>query len=841
MIRVITKHTLRLILLCLISGLVLLWWCLYTASGMRTVIRLAEPILATQHIHIATKNLSGNFSNIHAKQLTIKLTNGTVTLQNVHLDWHPWHLLTNTLSINILSADNISTTLYDSTTPKPAHHAHSTTSPFYIPNLPNFDIGTVNIKHYSITRNGHIIAGALRYQTNQWHISAIGSISDDIGIKINSDSNGHTQTTLATITSPQYSLSARNDGTYKKNSQWQASLNTLDIDTPLGRWHLVSPTNWKYSSDSLNLPQLCLDHQKSQLCLSITKAGNNWAINLNSNVMPLSQWQSQSTQFTTLNGFAQLSLHIENDNGHFRGKTHWSVKQFAIKPIQADALIQPKSYFQLQEFTAHATWKNQQIIGAINVAVNPTNTLNYDFTIDHFPTDTLPSTIQGSIALDLQDLGALGNIIPGVTNLAGSAKGSVKLSGNAWSPKASSNLTISNGAASLPLLGIHLNHTNVSVSSPKQGKIAFKLTTQSGNGHLNASGMLQNLLNQPYFNININGHNFTVLNIPAVNIIASPKLTIKRVSGQGILSGNILVSQATINADLFKNSAQSNPDIVYVNAQGQPAPSTPTLPFNTRVTVKLGKKIHISGYGINTNLSGQVHITSTANQATIGNGLLTLHNGSYHFYGKSFIINDGHITFANSLINDPSLNITGQFEMPPTGYSGLTQKLSIGVRIQGNAQHPKITLFSAPTLSQEDILSYIVLGRPIANADQGGQAALAQAALLLADQGGDKGLIASLQSKLGIDSIAFGTLAPHQPGEQNTYTDTNPSQNSETDNTAVFVGKSITPRLHLGVGVGLFNNTQEVTSSYQLTNYLKLNASTGNDQSGADLIFTINQ
>ena len=133
--------------------------------------------------------------------------------------------------------------------------------------------------------------------------------------------------------------------------------------------------------------------------------------------------------------------------------------------------------------------------------------------------------------------------------------------------------------------------------------------------------------------------------------------------------------------------------------------------------------------------------------------------------------------------------------------------------------------------------SYIILGRPIGDSQSTGQAALAQAALMFASQGGDTGLVGSVQSKLGIDELNFGTLAPNQPAALNANPNVNTGDNS--DNTAVFIGKSFFHRFHITYGVGLFNDEQEVTGSYMITPSLKFSISNGNSQSGGDLLYIV--
>ncbi|MDA0911615.1 MAG: translocation/assembly module TamB domain-containing protein, partial [Proteobacteria bacterium] len=139
---------------------------------------------------------------------------------------------------------------------------------------------------------------------------------------------------------------------------------------------------------------------------------------------------------------------------------------------------------------------------------------------------------------------------------------------------------------------------------------------------------------------------------------------------------------------------------------------------------------------------------------------------------------------------------------------------------------------SDPSMSQTDILSYILFGQTLndANSSQASSDALSQAALLIAINEGGSGVIDELKDKLSLAEFSLGNLSNNPT---NTTNNTTTGQN----NTAVFIGKQVTSRLYLSYGVGVFTGEQQGIATFSLTPQWKLKGEVTSFDRGGDILY----
>jgi translocation and assembly module TamB len=129
------------------------------------------------------------------------------------------------------------------------------------------------------------------------------------------------------------------------------------------------------------------------------------------------------------------------------------------------------------------------------------------------------------------------------------------------------------------------------------------------------------------------------------------------------------------------------------------APSTP-LRTDMDLNVDLGPRFYLTGMGLDAALGGSMRIRYIDNRLT-GMGVLRTRSGRIDAYGQRLQLRRGTVTFQGSLDN-PLLDI----EALRTG-----DQVEAGVRVSGTAQRPRIDLISYPDVSDEEKLSWLVLGR----------------------------------------------------------------------------------------------------------------------------------
>ncbi len=147
------------------------------------------------------------------------------------------------------------------------------------------------------------------------------------------------------------------------------------------------------------------------------------------------------------------------------------------------------------------------------------------------------------------------------------------------------------------------------------------------------------------------------------------------------------------------------------------------------------------GFGLSADLQGQVHIGDNLDTR----GELRLNDGRYSAYGQRLTIRRARLLFAGP-IDQPYLDIEAIRQ---------TGDVIAGIRLSGSAEQPTTQIFSEPAMSQEQALSYLVLGRPLSTTGEDSNM-LAQAALGLGLMG-SSGLTGDLAKNLGIEDFALDT------------------------------------------------------------------------------------
>ncbi|WP_430009618.1 translocation/assembly module TamB domain-containing protein, partial [Methylophaga lonarensis] len=190
-----------------------------------------------------------------------------------------------------------------------------------------------------------------------------------------------------------------------------------------------------------------------------------------------------------------------------------------------------------------------------------------------------------------------------------------------------------------------------------------------------------------------------------------------------------------------------------------------------------------------------------------GNGEIVLTDGSYDAYGQQLRVNDGRIRFSGAAIDNPDLDIRAV--RTGTGFTA-------GIHIHGPADNPQATLFSTPSMSQDNILSHILLGRPLMQANDSDAAFLASAATGLGIRNGAM-IGEQIASSFGLDSFSVSGDTP--------------------ETTAVEIGKYLSPRLYVSYGIGVFEPVSTMQLRYTLSRLFTLRAESGLE-TGVDLLYT---
>ena len=145
------------------------------------------------------------------------------------------------------------------------------------------------------------------------------------------------------------------------------------------------------------------------------------------------------------------------------------------------------------------------------------------------------------------------------------------------------------------------------------------------------------------------------------------------------------------------------------------------------------------------------------------------------------------------------------------------ENVKVGVQMNGTLRNIESELFSTPPLPDGEIIAVLVTGRPLSEiGNQDGNALVGAITTLGINQG--QSLTNQIRNQLGLDTLTIASRG-------------------DTSDSSVMLGKYLTPRIFIRYAVGLFETQSELAIEYSISDRVKLEATSGQDQS-IDLTYT---
>jgi translocation and assembly module TamB len=455
--------------------------------------------------------------------------------------------------------------------------------------------------------------------------------------------------------------------------------------------------------------------------------------------------------------------------------------------------------------------------------------------------------ISGDIDFSTLHIQMLTDFIPDIKNTKGQLEGKIKLSGKLLDPKIASTLYLKNGQFTFPELGTTLNNINLQSNySTNNNQLKITGSFKSKENIAQLSGTIDlSKANYPTL-ISIQGNNLNFVDLPHYKISISPDIQIHLSYPKMTLTGTINIPKADITPTDFSNTTVMPDEVIYV---GMPKKQNFNLfsNFNLDLNVILGENIHIQYQDFQASLTGEIHITQTPGNTALGTGELYTTTGKYHVYGQLLTIQRGRLIYAGNALLNPGLDIraardiktittnagASEFSKTPVfqpTYIG-NDELTVGVQVHGTAKKPIIALFSNPTMSQSDMLSYLLFGTPqsqIKGTAQLGALLNATSALNANGKTPLSDMTNGIQNKLGLNELGLGSTEIF-----------NPTTGTASATTSFIVGKQLARNLYIHYSIGLFNPVSILNLRYKLSKRWAIQSETSTIDSGVDFLYTL--
>lgn len=406
------------------------------------------------------------------------------------------------------------------------------------------------------------------------------------------------------------------------------------------------------------------------------------------------------------------------------------------------------------------------------------------------------------------------------------------------------SLKISNGKIIIPRWGISASdiilsaNGNINNTVPVMGSFAMQKSIATVNGQLNLSLPLTT-------HLTLTAQNLPFINLKDYQVTLSPNLTVDYDTDNLRLNGKIDIPNATIKSINYEDVVTLPSDVEIIDDRAK-AVSLP-LSISYDIYLHVNNQFHVIYNNLNTNIAGDLHLYQDKSSVATANGELHTIKGTYKAYGMNLALENGRLIYTGNTISNPGLDLlatrkintvsvntsSNQFgvnnSFTPT-YTG-NQTIKVGVSVKGTLQKPAVTLISDSNLAQQDILSYLVFGKPKSELSPIDAVTLLSTMTLENNYLNSTSLLqypGKILNKLNLDEFGIGNTATFDP--------TSKSINNES---TLNIGKQIGKNLYVRYSVGIMNSLQMLNLRYQLNKYLAIQSETSTIENGADLLFSL--
>lgn len=583
---------------------------------------------------------------------------------------------------------------------------------------------------------------------------------------------------------PTLNLAMALNGTLDKGN-WRGRLASGKIKAGDQDWRLQAPAKLEYLADGrLDFGAHCWLAGSASLCGEDQRLMPEPRLRYhlkNFQLDSLAQWLPKDLMWKgALNADVRLDVPAAGPSGQIsvdasggtlriRDKNQWL--DFPYQALKLDSTLTPKRIDTRLDFDGARL--GRLLVNARIDPVSPDKPLAGDFDLSGL------------------DISVARPFAPMVQKLTGQLNGSGRLSGSLLAPQVNGVVSLSGGEVSGPELPMELRDLNVKALIAGENVQINGGWKSGATGQGSLSGQVswaQALM----VDLSLKGSQLPITVEPYAAVEAAPDLKISIQGDRLAVSGKVRIPKGAITVrELPPSTVKVSEDTVIVGEQTDEGKAPMAVAMD--VNVEVGEeRLAFTGFGLTANLAGHFHIGDNLDTR----GELTLNEGRYRAYGQRLTIRRARLLFAGP-ISQPYLDIEAIRQ---------TDDVIAGIRLSGSAEQPTTEVFSEPAMSQEQALSYLVMGRPLGESGEDTNM-VAQAALALG-VAGSASTTGKLADNLGIKDFELDT-------------------SGSGDETSVVASGKITDKLSLRYGVGVFEPANTIALRYLLSKRVYLEAASG--------------
>lgn len=599
------------------------------------------------------------------------------------------------------------------------------------------------------------------------------------------------------------SVSLELSGGYRESS-WRGQFESILVaQAELGEWRTRETAAAEFSAETMKLETLCLWQEDSSLCVDV-EGGADRDLQLGGALdhFPLHRfneyWPVGAGIQGWLEGKALVSL--TDDGPVWEASILSPLGHLLYAELANELETFPYSNLHLNSRGDARQW---QVDGGF--VVEEQGELSFDVTLDPEANNRLNGAVSGRFT----DLSWLDMFANPVSDIAGELVANFRISGVLDQPELEGAVTLDQFTAYVAPLDIRLEDGRLDGRFNRSGLWKIDGGIRSGEGVLNLESTID--ISDPeawQVQFTTAGARLLLIDTPEIRSLASPEIRGRLTPERGIINGRIGLLETRVRLVELPAGQESivisDDEVIYSTEEVDAAPPYDLI---ANVEVVIEDEIDFEGYGLSARADGRITAHYRTDRPLTAEGRFALIEGRYRAYGQNLNIERGEVYF-NGPLDNPAIDIRA---------ARTVRDVTAGIQLGGRVQSLTSSIYSDPPMSPSDAMAFLLTGRPLSGASQEEANMLINAVASLGIEHSEM-ITGGIQSAFGLDTFAL--------------------EGGDTlQDTALVVGKNLTPKLLISYSEKLFERTSSVLLSYELTRRTTVQAESGEGQS-VDIIFT---
>ena len=620
----------------------------------------------------------------------------------------------------------------------------------------------------------------------------------------------------------------------QQGQQYQGQLTPLEIDSEAGNIRLEAPLDLSYNlaNGQARLSPFCLRREEGGLVCSqepINASPDQGRAVLTVREVPMEMLEPFLPEEWSFEGDTTADMVVDWRQGGAR----WQADVQVLSELAITAINDYGQPVQLPTINLDANLQANQAQADTNVVLSFSEA--GDLRLNLSLNDPLGrGTLDGELLANNLALAPYRPMVVGMDSLEGELNGRVQIGGTTSQPDLQGTLA---------LRGLRVHGPDIPVDV-RDGELTLSFDGEQGdiNGFVAAERGRLNITGDAYWpgaddwriGIDLNATQEPLLLVlPQFGRLeAAPDIRVRITPELLQVRGNVDLPWARLEIGSRSSSAiePSSDEIIITEREDREAeeealraaenggPSAADelaktgMELDVLITLTLGRDMLISAYGLESGLGGTLEIRQDSGGLQLF-GEVNLVDGRFQAFGQDLLIRRGQLLFSGppSL---PSLDFEAIRNPDVT-----EDEVIAGLRVTGSAEEPNVTIFSEPSMPENQALSYLLRGR--ASDSSGGMDSALTTALIGMSLGRTGGAVGSIGEAFGIDDLALDTTGVG-------------------DDSQVALSGQLSDDLRISYGVGIFSPIAELTLRYTLWRNLYVQAVSGANQA-VDLIYTFSR